>query len=416
VSTVPEQGRFGDGKGRLFRALLAGLVGCAGATGCQSLGWFEPKAPPPPAESLVLRGDGLVEEKPPAPGSVEEKLAGAHELFRRGEYDIAGDLYHSLRDKKTNPERVLVEATYYEAECLRLQARYPKAADTYSLLITTWPSNPYKEQAAQHLYEIANFWLEDTRTRMKETREKREKKRWWVTPQYFHMDKNKPFADEEGRAIQKLELVHLADIDNSLGLADRALFLAGAVHFFNENYKEAEHYLSQIHNAYPNSPLAQQSLELAIIAKTNSTGGAEYDSRKVAEARELVQAAFNNYPQLREHKEEFLSSKLLGINAQQAEKDYKIAEFYRRTGHPGSAWFYYELVVRRYPKTEHAKLALQKKEELRAKLEKEGKPVPTEMKDVPPPVEEPKPKLPVPVDVGPPPGPLPTLDGGKPLH
>jgi protein involved in polysaccharide export with SLBB domain len=39
------------------------------------------------------------------------------------------------------------------------------------------------------------------------------------------------------------------------------------------------------------------------------------------------------------------------INHLAAEKDLKVAEFYRRTGHPSSASYYYELVCRRYPDT-----------------------------------------------------------------
>lgn len=42
-----------------------------------------------------------------------------------------------------------------------------------------------------------------------------------------------------------------------------------------------------------------------------------------------------------------------------AEKDLKIAEFYRRNGHPDSARFYYELICRRYPGTNAAKRATQ---------------------------------------------------------
>ena len=45
------------------------------------------------------------------------------------------------------------------------------------------------------------------------------------------------------------------------------------------------------------------------------------------------------------------------IGMQQAEKDFQVAEFYRRTGHPGSARFYYELVCRRYPGTTFAEKA-----------------------------------------------------------
>src|SRR5439155_11055766 len=128
-------------------------------------------------------------------------------------------------------------------------------------------------------------------------------------------------------------------------------------------------------------------LELAIIAKTNATGGSDYDGRKVAEARQLVQAALNNYPELRQRKEEFLHSKLVGINAQQAEKDFKIAEFYRRTGHPGSAYFYYEIVRRRYPGTKYADQATEQMHELHAKAEKEQEqspPVPVHKPDAGP--------------------------------
>jgi hypothetical protein len=55
-----------------------------------------------------------------------------------------------------------------------------------------------------------------------------------------------------------------------------------------------------------------------------------------------------------------------------AEKDYQVAEFYRRTGHPDSARFYYELICRRYPNTtcdERAKKRLaQLKEKLPARV------------------------------------------------
>jgi hypothetical protein len=49
----------------------------------------------------------------------------------------------------------------------------------------------------------------------------------------------------------------------------------------------------------------------------------------------------------------------------EAERDFKVAEFYRRTGHPGSTVFYYELVGRRYPGTTYADLAEQRKLELK---------------------------------------------------
>jgi hypothetical protein len=70
-------------------------------------------------------------------------------------------------------------------------------------------------------------------------------------------------------------------------------------------------------------------------------------------------------------------NQLLSINVQQAERDLKIAEFYQRTGHPGAAYFYFELVCRRYPRTSYAETAAKRKDELRVKVEQEQKQSPT---------------------------------------
>jgi len=50
-----------------------------------------------------------------------------------------------------------------------------------------------------------------------------------------------------------------------------------------------------------------------------------------------------------------------------AAKVYKLGEFYRRSGHPGIARFYYELVQRRYPQTKYAKLAAERLQQLNPK-------------------------------------------------
>jgi hypothetical protein len=49
-----------------------------------------------------------------------------------------------------------------------------------------------------------------------------------------------------------------------------------------------------------------------------------------------------------------------------AQRDFATAEFYRRTGHPESAFFYYELVRRRYPGTPFAAMAQQRMAKQRA--------------------------------------------------
>src|SRR5262249_36953283 len=90
-------------------------------------------------------------------------------------------------------------------------------------------------------------------------------------------------------------------------------------------------------------------------------------------ARKMVTAAMYTYPQLGNDKDmrAYLEGQIGSIDVQQAEKEFKMAEFYRRTGHPGSAYFYYELVRRRYPGTKYAKLAEERWNDLRGELESE---------------------------------------------
>jgi outer membrane protein assembly factor BamD (BamD/ComL family) len=348
---------------------------------------FRPKAPPPPAESLVLRGDKLEAEAAPVEGTASADLAGAHVLFRQGDYKKAEKIYHRVAENTKNAVQVAEEARFYEAECLRLQGKYPKAADTYNRMTQDFRNGAYREQAQQHMFEIANYWLDDTREQMRMEREKREGKRWFSPPNFVHWADSKPLLDEEGRALEKLEQVRLNDMTGPF--ADKALFLTGSVAFFNEDYKEADHQFSQLVEFHPKSPLAEQAVELGIISKHMSTGGSDYDGRKVAEARQLVDVALRSYPTLAAQKDEFLKRQLIGITLQQAEKDYKMAEFWRRTGHPASAYFYYELVRRRYPGTRYADLATERMHELRAKVEKEqGQPAPkVEPMPTPPPAE-----------------------------
>src|SRR5207302_161389 len=122
-------------------------------------------------------------------GLATAQLAGAHELYRTGEYGKAETIFHKiaeghysgkdtffgrLTDKTKVPTLVAEEARYYEAECLRRQSYYPKAADTYNKMLIDFPNGAFREQAVQHMFEIANFWLEDTRTTMDESKEQRE--------------------------------------------------------------------------------------------------------------------------------------------------------------------------------------------------------------------------------------------------
>ena len=111
------------------------------------------------------------------PDEVNERLTKARALYRQQEYEKAEDLFLSVADKESNPPLAIQEAMYYRAECLRLQGYFPKAADVYTSLLNKFPGSSYREQCIQHMFDIANRWLDETREEMRESKEKQEGKR-----------------------------------------------------------------------------------------------------------------------------------------------------------------------------------------------------------------------------------------------
>ena len=357
-----------------------------------------------------------------------------HDYFRREEYAKAEKLYHRIANNDKNPVSIIQEAIYYEAECLRLQGDLPKAADTYANLLRNHMINPYKDLATQHIYEIANYWLQDTWEEIRENKEQREGKRWVVWPRFVSLDKRKPFIDREGRAIERLKDVYTYEGKGG-PFGDKSLYLCGYVAWFNEDFNDADNEFSELNKRFPESPYAPYAIELAIKAKIMTTGGELYDGRKVAEARKLVHEAMS-MPNMSDEKKQNLMRLLGCINQHQAEKDFQMAEFYRRTGHPGSAYFYYEIVRRRYPGTDASNRAFVRMNEIRNKMaqdqrDKLGPPPesdgrPTELLPVPrrvnggpapmpgSPETAPMPrKLPGDTETAPPPRPLPAGVGGN---
>jgi outer membrane protein assembly factor BamD (BamD/ComL family) len=201
------------------------------------------------------------------------------------------------------------------------------------------------------MYLIATEWLKPVRDEIAEKAkpEKERKAQSWTDGIVLaNFDRKLPTFDAEGRALQTLEKVYFADPAGPN--ADKALFMLGRVNYERGNFKDAARYFQQLAEVHDRSPLRDDALKLAIIAKNNSAGGPQYDGREMAEAMRLINGAKATSPALtREQDGKFLDQQSLMVRYQQAEKDYETAETYRRLGHPGAAWFYYELVLRRYP-------------------------------------------------------------------
>lgn len=365
-------------------------------TGCVSAGGFTPPwkktesaKTDGPKESFTLGAGGLYRE-PMDPAAAQE-LEGAKRLFDEKKYAEAETQFHKLVRAHSSPSwweggifgsdssakkkggrgvnPVCEASLFYEGECQRLQKNYRDAHDTYTKLLVEFPRSQYTQAACKGLFEIADHWLEPTRRQMDEYHEQLQGKRWMVTPaMYFHIAKDMPLMDAEGNAVQILNTIRVHDIKGELGR--KSLLYLGTIHFYRQDWKEADFYFTRLYEEFPNDREAAKAIKQSVICKQLMTGGTDYDLRGVEESKKLLMTSMGAYPELVKD-EDWVKTQLTNINVQQADRDFKVAEFYQRTGHPGSAYFYYELVCRRYPNSEYATKAAQRKVELKAKAEKE---------------------------------------------
>jgi outer membrane protein assembly factor BamD (BamD/ComL family) len=313
------------------------------------------------ASAAVSTADGVAKANP-APVSVlppQYRFKGigdlliAEDLYLLRDWKRAGKLFGLVAEDQHNPPMYAEKARFYEGECELMQDKYADAMATYNRLIKDFAYGLYREKALRRMFDIANYWLDDTRLQFDMEQQKADGKRSFVPWNFVHFEKTKPLLDEEGSALKYLEIVFYNDPTGPN--ADKALFMAGYVYFRRSNFREADQIFSalveNIDKQGKKSDYRDRALEMAILAKRNCVDGPDYDPRKATESLKLVQQARLTSPELANKQGNWLDQQVEEVRYMQAEKDYAIGEFYRRTGHPASAWFYYELVRRRYPGT-----------------------------------------------------------------
>jgi tetratricopeptide (TPR) repeat protein len=257
----------------------------------------------------ALRGAGqelrIEESEPPSEVELHEQcehllLEGQH-YFRMGQYKTALNLFKKVA--AVFHDDMAEEACFSQAECLRMQQQLPAAAEAYVTLLNDYPCGRLRGQVVQRIFDIANYWLDDTREDMRRIREFQEGKRLFVLPQLWTMDPSKPFLREETRALELLEQIRCHDPLSPL--AEKALFLAGSVHFYREDYQEADSCLSRLVEQFPESGLVASAVEMAIVAKELSLDSCQNKEAKVQEVAQMLRKVLKDHPELGMMKQDF---------------------------------------------------------------------------------------------------------------
>ncbi|MDW8244221.1 MAG: tetratricopeptide repeat protein [Thermogemmata sp.] len=345
--------------------MLSCALGLLGLSGCRSWQDFRERA---------IQFRHTVFDSNYQDPKAQEKMAEADRLFAEGRFAQARKIYKQLADNQGNPADLAERARFLQAECRFYEGHYPEAVDTYHRLLLDYPTGAHRREACNRMYQIADYWLNDFRDELVRRKNETGILYWrpsWPNP----FDRTRPMIDQEGRLLETLNNIWVQDITGPY--SDKALFWCGYINFVRGNFQEADHFFSQLVELHKESPLLPQALLYAVISKNAATGGPDHDIRRAAEALQLVHMAETSMPEITQDPQlaERLQRAKYAIRQQQAEHDLRTAEYYERTGHPGSAVFYYELVRRRYAGTRYADLATQRKEHLLA-LARAGRPAP----------------------------------------
>jgi TolA-binding protein len=288
------------------------------------------------------------------------------------------------REKPVSAE--IEVARFRAAERLYQQKRYPHAADAYCRLLDT-PAGRFRKQAIYRLYEIANYFLQDTWNQVRQSQDFQQQD-WmlWLYPcdvfseilpntrtivrwtlscrDFLHTDQTKPFFNEAGRAIQLLRRVH--DSDPAGPLADKTLYLMGYVAWFREDYPRADEAFSRLEKKHPASPYTPYAVELAIKAKLMCVDGTDDDKRRVAEAHRLINKALNQ-PACSKLVKQDLMQLLVSVRAHEANSAFEEAEKCQLAGQMEQARTRYQRILEDFPGTYTASEAKQRLKILQSK-------------------------------------------------
>lgn len=273
----------------------------------------------------------------------------AAEYFRQNNYSkAAGDFHWIVKNFKDTP--IEEDALFMEAECYFKMDKYPSAQDKYTELMTRFPTTRFMPQAVQRTYDIAYFWLEDSRLRS----QGKESKHYAITNMINILDPKRPLLDTEGRAVEAIQSIQAAEPAGPL--TDHALMMAAAHSFTGENYVKAAGYYEQVAVDMPKSEHAQKALVLGAQAYKRAYEGPNYDGVDLENAFKLTTSALKR-PDLPDDQRARLEADLRVIYLERAKRDFASGEQYRRMRRPGGARYYYQLVMKKYPDTDWARRA-----------------------------------------------------------
>ena len=130
--------------------------------------------------SILLTTQAIAQEPWPRDDVdfVPEQLVDV--LYADGYYEAARGMCAFCLSLKSTPTEARSHVRFIDAECCRLQGQYVAAAIKFRALLEETPTHPRRKEITERLFDIANYWINDTREEMREYEKTGEPRTGWA--------------------------------------------------------------------------------------------------------------------------------------------------------------------------------------------------------------------------------------------
>lgn len=147
--------------------------------------------------------------------------------------------------------------------------------------------------------------------------------------------------------------------------APQALYRLGMVLRKISRYDEAQEYLQRLIDNYPDSEWVEPAKYQLALTKIESSPGIDYDHTQIKEAEKTFEEFIQNHPEAKISRE--AERKLKELREREAEKYFKIAQFYERRKAWESAKIYYQYIIDKFKDTHFYDISWEHLKELKEK-------------------------------------------------
>jgi outer membrane protein assembly factor BamD (BamD/ComL family) len=262
------------------------------------------------------------------------------DLFRQKKYAEAADKFNTAADRW--PDTPLEEdALFMLGESRFFADQYPKAHDTFSLLLKKYNNSRHLDVAVQREFAIGRYW-----ERLDTYQHK-----YSITPNFT--DNGRPMFDTFGYAVAAFQNVRLYDPTGPL--ADDSVMATAIAYFQRGEFESAAADFDLLRKEYPNSEFQKNAYLLGLQAKMRIYRGKFYDPTALNEAGDIADQTLTQYgAQLGQEKDRVAKARRQ-ILEEKANRDYAMAQYYEDHKYYGSARIYYQDLIQKYPSTDRAK-------------------------------------------------------------